>query len=115
MGRKDFVIRNKAAEQEMRDQEVLRANKELAAYFRGQRTEREARAALKVIKAFVRDRERRDAKLRPLLPGAKAGKAVGKRKGASDRGRVRRRRTPRPKPHNPEPLQPSASDERTPE
>ncbi len=42
----------------MRDQEVVRANRELAAYFNGERTEREARAALKIIKAFVRDRER---------------------------------------------------------
>ena len=55
-------------EQEMRDQEVLRANRELAAYFKGRRTEREARAALKIIKAFVRDRERQDAKDRRPLP-----------------------------------------------
>ena len=47
-----------AAESAMRDQEVVRANRELAAYFKGQRTEREARAALKIIKAFVRDRRR---------------------------------------------------------
>ena len=53
------------AEQAMRDQEVLRANKELAAYFRGQRTEREARSALKIIKAFVRGREELDSKSRP--------------------------------------------------
>jgi hypothetical protein len=57
-------------EREMRDQEVLRANRELAAYFKGRRTEREARAALKIIKAFVRHRERQDAKSRPPLPGA---------------------------------------------
>src|SRR5262249_34682040 len=57
------------AEQELRNQEVLRANRELAAYFKGQRTEREARAALKIIKAFVRDRERFDAADRPVLPG----------------------------------------------
>ncbi len=54
---------------DMRDQEVLRANRELAAYFRGGRTEREARAALKIIKAFIRDRERADAKTRRPLPG----------------------------------------------
>jgi hypothetical protein len=54
----------------MRDQEVLRANKELAAYFKGRRTEREARAALKTIKAFVRDRERLDPSERPPLPGS---------------------------------------------
>ena len=29
-----------AGEQDMRDQEVLRANRELAAYFKGRRTER---------------------------------------------------------------------------
>src|SRR5262245_22432206 len=57
-------------ERQMRDQEVLRANRELAAYFRGRRTEREARAALKIIKAFVRERERSDAASRPPLPGA---------------------------------------------
>src|SRR5580765_2159700 len=58
-----------APEQAMRDQEVLRANRELAAYFKGRRTEREARAALKIIKAFVRDRERREPKDRAPLPG----------------------------------------------
>ena len=57
------------SERQKRDQEVLRANKELAAYFKGDRTEREARAALKIIKAFIRDRERADpGSLRPL-PG----------------------------------------------
>ena len=53
----------------MRDQEVVRAARELAAYFKGRRTEREARAALKIIKAFVRDREHLDPKVRPPLPG----------------------------------------------
>ena len=62
-------------EQEMRDQEVLRANRELAAYFKGRRTEREARAALKIIKAFVRDRERQDAKDRRPLPRRSAASA----------------------------------------
>jgi hypothetical protein len=62
-------------EQEMRDQEVVRANRELAAYFKGRRTEREARAALKTIKAFIRDRERKDAKSRPPLPGMAAAAA----------------------------------------
>jgi hypothetical protein len=55
----------------MRDQEVLRANRELAAYFKGLRTEREARAALKIIKAYVRARERQDARQRPPLPAAR--------------------------------------------
>ena len=59
----------------MREQEVLRANRELAAYFRGRRTEREARAALKIIKAFVRERERRDAHHRPSLPIGRAPRA----------------------------------------
>jgi hypothetical protein len=57
------------AEQEIRDQEVLRANRDLAAYFRGRRTEREARSALKIIKAFIRDRERVDPANRRPLPG----------------------------------------------
>ena len=58
-----------AAAGEMRDQEVLRATGELAAYFKGLRTEREARAALKIIKAFIKDRERSDAARRRPLPG----------------------------------------------
>lgn len=67
-------VHESAADHEMRNQEVLRANRELAAYFKGRRTEREARAALKTIKAFVRDRERLDAKSRPPLPGADGAK-----------------------------------------
>ena len=57
------------AEHELRTQEVMRANRELAAYFKGRRTEREARAALKIIKAFIRDRERTDPAERWPLPG----------------------------------------------
>jgi hypothetical protein len=115
------VTRESAANQQMRDQEVLRATKELAAYFKGRRTEREARAALKIIKAFVRDRERRDAKARPPLPGADAAKTPKKaanRKAASDKGEPRRRkprRKPQDKQANPEPPQSSESGERTPE
>src|SRR5436190_4164908 len=71
-GRKSVEPREGADEQGMRDQEVLRANRELAAYFKGRRTEREARAALKIIKAFVRDRERQGSKGRPPLPGRAA-------------------------------------------
>jgi hypothetical protein len=74
--RKQGGSRDGAAEQQMRNQEVLRANRELAAYFKGRRTEREARAALKIIKAFVRDRERRDPNDRAPLPGAAAAKAA---------------------------------------
>src|SRR4026209_1071391 len=60
------------AEQALRNEEVLRANRELAAYFKGRRTEREARAALKIIKAFIRDRERTDPASLAPLPAAKA-------------------------------------------
>lgn len=58
------------SDHDIRNQEVLRANRELAAYFKGKRTEREARAALKIIKAYVRDRERLDPAKRRPLPGA---------------------------------------------
>jgi hypothetical protein len=73
--RKPGATHESATERQMRDQEVLRANRELAAYFKGRRTEREARAALKIIKAFVRDRERREPKDRAPLPGTAAAKA----------------------------------------
>jgi hypothetical protein len=66
------VSRESAPEQAVRDQEVLRARRELAAYFKGRRTEREARSALKIIKAFVRHRERLEPKSRPPLPGRAA-------------------------------------------
>lgn len=129
--RKPGVTRESAVEQEMRDQEVLRANRELAAYFRGRRTEREARGALKIIKAFVRDRERCDARSRPPLAGAvvaKTQKEISTRKGVSDRGERHRRklrRKPQDKlsqgvtasiqpPANPAPLHSSDSVERTP-
>ena len=80
--------------QELREQEVLRANRELAAYFKGQRTEREARAALKIIKAFIRDREHLEPEKRRPLPGATTAqqrKTAGKHK-ASVKTRRRRRR-----------------------
>ena len=41
-------------ERDMRDQEVIRANRELAAYFRGRRTEREARARSVLRLTFAR-------------------------------------------------------------
>jgi hypothetical protein len=88
--RKSRVTRDDPAEQELHNQEVMRANRELAAYFKGQRTEREARAALKIIKAFVRDRERLDAASRPPLPGRaapKAPKEPAKRKPGSTHAR----------------------------
>ena len=82
------------SEQAMRDQEVLRANRELAAYFKGRRTEREARAALKIIKAFVRDRERRDAKTRPPLPRSRMATmpepATSKAANAGGKPRIRK-------------------------
>jgi hypothetical protein len=131
------MTRESGGEQQMRDQEVLRANRELAAYFKGRRTEREARAALKIIKAFIRDRERRDARSRPPLPGADAAKTAKEaakprilRDGDEHRGRRRRSsrhessRSSRSSksvtvsvepPVNPEPPQASETDERTPE
>src|ERR1700704_4862845 len=97
-GRKSVVPREGADEQAMRDQEVLRANRELAAYFKGRRTEREARAAVKIIKAFIRDRERRDATSRPPLPGADTSKAGElKTRAAARPGGETRRRKPRRK------------------
>lgn len=129
-GRKPGLTSENALEREMRDQEVLRAKRELAAYFKGRRTEREARAALKIIKAFVRDRERRDARSRPPLPGvdtARTPKELGKPE--SDTGE-RHRRKPRRKPRDksaknlrglikpqvkPEPAELSERDERAPE
>jgi beta-phosphoglucomutase-like phosphatase (HAD superfamily) len=106
--RKRHVTRESTAEQETRNQEVLRANRELAAYFKGRRTEREARAALKTIKAFVRDRERRDATNRPPLPGVvavraqtelperKAGSAHGNKPRRPSRGKPQAKRSRRP-------------------
>jgi len=101
--RKPGVTRESDAEREMRDREVLRANKELSAYFKGRRTEREARAALKVIKAFVRDRERKDESSRAPLPGAHGAKTpqqAANRKAASDSGE-RPRRKVRRRPRSP--------------
>jgi len=89
-----------ASEWAMRDQEVVRANRELAAYFKGRRTEREARAALKIIKAFVRDRERGDARSRRPLPGVRAVKSPasgGDTKAAKPKRRkAHKRRATRP-------------------
>src|SRR5436190_2477142 len=63
---------DEGGEQDVRDQEVMRANRELAAYFKGKRTEREARAALKIIKRFVKDREHLDPAERRPLPRTRA-------------------------------------------
>src|SRR6266850_1442022 len=94
MGRpqKSAVIRDNTDEQMMREQEVLRANRELAAYFKGRRTEREARAALKIVKAFIRDREHTDPLKRRPLPGTAPArqKNVAPRKTAgTSKGRKR--------------------------
>jgi hypothetical protein len=75
-------------DQAMRDREVVRARRELAAYFTGRRTEREARAALKIIKAFVRQRER-DHEKRPL-PGRQLAQEEKPPKTTSKRGKPRR-------------------------
>jgi hypothetical protein len=112
--RKSSVTPARGADQAMRDQEVLRANKELAAYFKGRRTEREARAALKIIKAFVRDRERRDAGSRPPLPGAQVVKPVKEVVGSQRRLR-RKPREKSPERTIPEQAQLSESGDHTPE
>ena len=99
--RKRAVPRTTADPQELRDQEVLRANRELAAYFKGRRTEREAKAALKIVKAFIRDREHLDPAKRRPLPGAAPAlpqKKVRPRKAAAATTRKRKRSTPPPVP-----------------
>ena len=97
-----------SAEQAVRDEEVLRANRELSAYFKGRRTEREARKALKIIKAFVRSRERLDTKDRPPLPGA--GKTVDRPTTHSHRASDKREE---PKATPAESLEPTVSLEPT--
>ena len=79
-----------------RDQEVVRANRELAAYFRGRRTEREARAALKIIKAFIRDRQHTPVDKRRPLPGTKAGPPAAPK--PKKKRAMRRRPRPVPEP-----------------
>jgi|SRR5581483_9926225 len=75
----------------IRDQEVLRANHELAAYFKGERTEREAKAALKIIKAFIRDRQDTPVDKRRPLPGMKPLRVM---KPKPRRGRAKKTETP---------------------
>jgi hypothetical protein len=102
---------NRAADDEIRNQEVLRAARELAAYFKGRRTEREARAALKIIKAFIRERERADPATRRPLPIA--GRAKGLSKAAAGHlstARPRRRRIRWPVAPHPAARPPAPSD-----
>jgi hypothetical protein len=82
--RKRNVVQSDGADTDIRNQEVLRANKELAAYFKGKRTEREARAALKIIKAFIRDREKMEPSKRRPLPGAQTPRLVTARKAGEE-------------------------------
>ncbi len=65
---KSDSTRPSPVEQAILDEEVLRANRDLAAYFKGKRTEREARAALKIIRAFIRNREQLEVESRRPLP-----------------------------------------------
>lgn|SRR5215510_11546201 len=95
--RREPTDRTAAIEREMRDQEVVRANRELAAYFKGLRTEREARAALKIIKAFIRARERQDPRTRAPLPGGRPSKRPNAARKPNPRPK-RRRRSPPPAP-----------------
>lgn len=88
-----MASREKAANQAaaanglVHDQEVVRARRELAAYFKGRRTEREARSALKIIKAFIREREDTAAAKRRPLPGLKPARAIVRRKRRKISGR----------------------------
>jgi hypothetical protein len=82
--RKGNVAHSDGPDTDIRNQEVLRANRELAAYFKGKRTEREARAALKIIKAFIRDREKLDPSKRRPLPGAQVLRPATARKTGED-------------------------------
>jgi hypothetical protein len=100
------------ADPNSRDQEVLRANRELAAYFRGHRTEREARAALKIIKAFVREREGTDDARRRPLPGLKAQRPVPKNTPSKKRVPVKNRpRRPTPVEAAPPSAEPSGESD----
>jgi hypothetical protein len=92
---------NRPADDEIRNQEVLRATRELAAYFKGRRTEREARAALKIIKAFIRERERADpATRRPLPIGVRAKPASHPPTARPRRRRLLRPAAPHPAAHS---------------
>jgi hypothetical protein len=98
--RKHPASPNRAADDEIRNQEVLRATRELAAYFKGRRTEREARAALKIIKAFIRERERADPATRRPLPIAGRAKPAGHPAAAGPRRRrILRPVAPHPAAH----------------
>ena len=109
-----------AATADMRDQEVLRATRELAAYFKGLRTEREARAALKIIKAFVKQRERSEADRRRPLPGLEPVAApqrvavrTRRKSGAAHPRKSRRHAAERAALEAPEPAPPlEANDDR---
>jgi hypothetical protein len=112
------------ADQAIRDQEVLRANRELSAYFKGRRTEREARAALKTIKAFIRERERMEPKNRSALPGLESARRRDKISSRESRGSgLRRARTSRRAPQRapklaavpPPPAKPAAPESSEPD
>jgi hypothetical protein len=89
--RKRRALPHRPPDDEIRNQEVLRATRELAAYFKGRRTEREARAALKIIKGFIRERERADPATRRPLPIASWKQQRSKAPAHSASSRPRRR------------------------
>jgi hypothetical protein len=89
---------SQSSEREVREQEVLRANRELTAYFKGRRTEREARAALKIIKAFVKACERTPGETRPLLPRVRTAKVASAHERTTAPGKARH---PRPRRNSP--------------
>jgi hypothetical protein len=103
---KSGVTRESAAERAMREAEVLRANGELAAYFKGRRTEREARAALKTIKAFSSQPGATGSGQPPAAARCRFGEDAeeGQNRKAAGGGGGRHRRTPPRKAHG-KPLQ----------
>jgi hypothetical protein len=105
--KKGAASRHSIDPHELREQEVLRANRELSAYFKGRRTEREARAALKIVKAFIRDREHTDPLKRRPLPGTAPArqKNVAPRKTAGT-GKGRKRTVVKRRPRSTAPTAP---------
>jgi hypothetical protein len=97
-------------DQQIRDDEVRRAMKELAAFFTGGRTEREARSALKIIKRFIRDRERTPPAKRAPLPSLRATRRAGA-PAVRAKAERRRKRVRKAKPAVQQPAAASGGDD----
>lgn len=65
-------------EQDTTEDEVRRAHRELMAYFRGRRSHREALAALKTIKRFVRAQKKQHATVTVAMPSVRSGRKARK-------------------------------------